>query len=103
MARLQQAWFTFVATYLLGVKADRYFLLLVDETDLIEGWKAIVAAMPFRHRAIPVFWFIYKDKETQSGKYKSHNEIIQRFCLKLYRLSITAAATPGKQPILVFD
>ena len=103
MARLQQAWFTFVVDYLLRVKADRYFLLLVDETDLISGWKAVVAAMPFRHRAIPVFWFIYKDEEIQSQKYKSHNRIIQRFCLKLYRLSIASTATPGKQPILVFD
>lgn len=103
MTRLQQAWFTFVVDYLLRVKAARYFLLLVDETDLIAGWKAVVAAMPFRHRAIPVFWFLYKDEEIQSGKYKSHNQIIQRFCLKLYRFSITSAATPRKQPILVFD
>ena len=103
LTRLQKAWFTFVVDYLLHLKADRYFLLLVDETDLIAGWKAVVAAMPFRHRAIPVFWFIYKDEEIQSGKYKSHNQIIQRFCLKLYQLSMTPAATPGKQPILVFD
>ena len=54
MTRLQQAWFTFVVDYLLRVKAARYFLLLVDETDLIAGWKvSVVAAMPFRHRAIP--------------------------------------------------
>ena len=100
---IQKAWFTFVVGYLLRVKADPYFLLLVDETDLIEGWKAIVVAMPFRHRAIPVFWFIYKDEQIQSGRYKSHNQIVQRFCLKLYQLSITSVATAGKQPILVFD
>lgn len=103
LTRLQNAWFTFIVGHLLRIKADRYFLLLVDETDLIDGWKAIVAAMPFRHRAIPVFWFIYKDEEIQSRKYKSHNEIIQRFCLKLYQLSITSQATVGKAPILVFD
>ena len=103
MARLEKAWFTFILGRLLHIKADRYFLLLVDETDLIDGWKAIVAAIPFRHRAIPVFWFIYKDEEIQSMKYKSHNKIIQRFCLKLYRLSITSEATPRKAPILVFD
>ena len=103
LACLEKAWFTFVVGYLLHIKADRYFLLLVDETDLIERWKVIVAAIPFRHRAIPVFWFIYKDEEIQSGKYKSHNEIIQRFSLKLYRLSITSAATARKRPILVFD
>ena len=54
LACLEKAWFTFVVDWLLRVKADRYFLLLVDETDLIEGWKAIIAAMPFRHRALPV-------------------------------------------------
>ena len=103
LPRLQNAWFTFVVHWLLRLKADRYFLLLVDETDLVDGWKAIVAAMPFRHRAIRVFWLIYKDEEIQSQKYKSHNEIIQRFCLKLYRLSISSQATDGKTPILVFD
>ena len=103
IARIQKVWFTFVVTYLLRVKADRYFLLRVDETDLIDGWKAIVAAMPFRHRAISVFWFIYKDEEIQSRKYKSHNQIIQQFCLKLYRLSMTSSATATKQPVLVFD
>ena len=38
--------------------ADVY--LLVDETDLIAGWKALVVSIRFRHRVIPLFWFIFR-------------------------------------------
>ncbi len=39
--------------------------ILRDETDLIGGFKAIVAASPFRHRAIPIFWHLYIGAEIQ--------------------------------------
>ena len=58
---------------------------------------------PFRHRAIPVLWLVYKDEEIHSGKYKSHNEIIQRFCLKLHQLGVAWAPEADGSPILVFD
>ena len=98
---IQRVYFTFVVRRLWRQKQARLFL--VDETDLISGWKAIVAAIAFRHRAIPVLWLIYKDEEIASGKYKSHNEIIQRFCLKLYQLASSTAPKAGPPPILVFD
>ena len=100
---LQKAWLAFVIQWLRRLKTYRHFLVLVDETDLVGGWKAIVAAVAFRHRAIPVFWHIYKDEEIQSGKYKSHNEIIQEFCLTLYRFAVRCAPQVGEMPILVFD
>ena len=103
MARLEKAWLTFVVGCFCSTKKYPHFLILVDETDLIDGWKAIVAAIPFRHRAIPVFWVIYKDQEIQSGKYKSHNQIVQRFCRKVYRLTVASAPKSGQQPLLVFD
>ena len=103
ITRLQKAWLAFVIQRLRCLKAYRHFLVLVDETDLIGGWKAIVGAVAFRHRAIPVFWFIYKDEEIQSGKYKSHNQIIQHFCLKLYRLAATQTVKVDEEPLLVFD
>ena len=103
IACLQKAWLVFVVRCFCERKAYPHFLLLIDETDLIDGWKAIVAAIPFRHRAIPVFWFIYKDEEIRSGKYKSHNQIIQRFCLKVYRRALGCLPKSGQQPLLVFD
>ena len=101
LGRIQEAWFTFTVEYLWRHLKHRLFL--VDETDLIAGWKTIVAAIPFRHRAIPVLWLVYKDEEIHSGKYKSHNEIIQRFCLKLHQLGVASAPEVGGSPILVFD
>ena len=103
IACLEKAWLVFVLQSLGHLKAYRHWLLLVDETDLVGRWKAVVASVPFRHRAIPVFWFIYKDEEIHAKKYKSHNEIIQRFCLKLYRLATAHAPKAGGMPILVFD
>ena len=103
MARLEKAWVTFVVGCFCSTKQYPHFLILVDETDLIDGWKAIVAAIPFRHRAIPVFWVIYKDEEIHSGKYKSHNQIVQRLCQKVYRLTAACVPKSGRQPLLVFD
>ena len=103
MARLEKAWLTFVVGCFSATKQYPHFLILIDETDLTDGWKAIVAAIPFRHRAMPVFWVIYKDEEIQSGKYKSHNQILQRFCRKVYRRTVACASKSGRQPLLVFD
>ena len=82
--------------------ATRRPLILVDETQVFGDFKAIVAAVPFRHRAIPIYWHIYTDAEIQNMTYKSHNEIIQRFCVTVYQK--TRAALPNTyKPTLVFD
>ncbi len=36
-------------------RAKHQALILIDETDLPGGWKAIVASVPFRNRAIPIY------------------------------------------------
>ena len=77
-------------------------LILVDETKLIDNFKALVAAVPFRQRALPIYWHIYSDAEIQSMTYKSHNEIVQRFCLTVYRQA-QKALCHGCQPTLIFD
>ena len=77
-------------------------LILIDETKLIGGFLAIVAAVAFRHRAIPIYWHIYSDAEIREMKYKSHNEIIQHFCVTVYHQ--TKAALPKTcKPVLIFD
>ena len=77
-------------------------LILIDETKLIGGFKALVAAVAFRHRAIPIYWHIYSNAEIREMKYKSHNEIIQRFCVTRYHQ--TKAALPKTcKPVLIFD
>ena len=77
-------------------------LILIDETKVLGNFKAIVAAVPFRHRALPIYWHIYTDAEIQDMTHKSHNEIIQRFCVTVYQK--TQAALPCKcEPTLIFD
>lgn len=78
-------------------------LLLIDETDLPGGWKALVASVPFRNRAIPISWHIYKNAEISDGTYKSHNELIQNFCLALHRQVLEATEAKGIEPVYVFD
>ena len=94
-------WLTFVLKKA-GKTRKKYASILIDETKLINGYKAIVAAIPFGQRAIPIYWLIYSDDEIRQMKYKSHNQIIESFCSAVYRL--TSAALPkGCQPMLVFD
>ncbi len=77
-------------------------LILIDETQVLGNFKAIVAAVPFRHRALPIYWYIYTDAEIQQMRYKSHNEIIQCFCATVYQK--TKAALPStSEPTLIFD
>ena len=99
---LKAAWFvSVVGWFSKGVRDHLY--LLVDETDLIAGWKALVVAIPFRHRAIPVFWFIYSDQQIRDGIYKSHNEIIQYFCEYVYQEALGVVSKHPQRPVLVFD
>ena len=99
---VKKVWFAFLIGHLWR-QPYQYRFLLIDETDLIDGWKAIVAAVPFRNRAIPVFWHIYKDEQIRDLTYKSHNEILQGFCLKLYDLALKTSPKRGQMPVLVFD
>ena len=99
---LKEVWFVWVVSWF-SKAANAHLYLLVDETDLIAGWKAVVVAIPFRHRAIPVFWFIYSDEQIREGIYKSHNEIIQYFCGYVYQVALEVVSKQHQRPVLVFD
>ena len=59
---LMEAWCLFVCHWVWKPRTQDYFYVLVDETDLPNGWKALVASIPFRNRAIPIFWLVYEDE-----------------------------------------
>ena len=99
---LKAAWFVSVVSWCCKAGNDHLYLL-VDETKLIAGWKALVVAIPFRHRAIPMFWFIYNDQQIRDGIYKSHNEIIQYFCEFVYQEALGVVSKHQQRPVLVFD
>ena len=81
---VMRCWLCFVLSRVCQADTRRP-LILIDETQLLGACKAIVAAVPFRRRAIPIYWHIYTDAEIQELTYNSHNEIIQRFCFTVYR------------------
>ena len=99
---LKAAWFVSVVGWC-SKAANAHLYLLIDETKLIAGWKALVVALAFRHRAIPVFWFIYNDQQIRDGIYKSHNEIIQYFCEFVYQEALEVVSKHQQRPVLVFD
>ena len=99
---LKRAWFVSVLSWFSKAAGDHLYLL-VDETQLLGAWKALVVAVPFRHRAIPVFWFIYSDQQIRGGIYKSHNEIIQYFCEFVYQVALEVMSPQKRCPVLVFD
>ena len=76
---LKGTWFVSVVRWV-SKDANAHLYVRVEETQLIAGWKALGVAIPFRHRAIPVFAFIYSDAQSREGIYKRHNEIIHYFC-----------------------
>ena len=94
-------WHTFVLQRVCKDR-EKYATILIDETDLPHGFKALVAAVPFRCRAIPIYWQIYTNEQIRQMKYQSHNALIQAFCTTLYRE--TKAVLPnGCEPEFVFD
>lgn len=99
---LKSAWFFWAMSWF-SKDAGAHVYLLVDETQLLGAWKALVVAIPFRHRAIPVFWFIYNDQQIRDCIYKSHNEIIQYFCEFVYQEALEVMSKNKQHPVLVFD
>ena len=100
---LMEAWCLFVCRWVWKPRTQDYFYVLVDETDLPNGWKALVASIPFRNRAIPIFWVVYEDEEIRNMTYKSHNTLIQNFCLKVNALTLSVLGNKKQKPLFVFD
>ena len=99
---MKATWFVSVVSWF-SKDTNEHLYLLVDETKLLAGWQALVVALAFRHRAIPVFYFIYSDQQIREGIYKSHNEIIQYFCEYVYQEALGVVSKRDQRPVLVFD
>ncbi|MDQ1317921.1 MAG: family transposase [Candidatus Poribacteria bacterium] len=53
--------------------------VLVDGVELMYGYKAFVAAIPFRKRAIPVAFKVYTNQQIKDMIYPSENTIVWNF------------------------
>ena len=99
---LMEAWCLFVCQWV-WKRTQTYFYVLIDETKLAKGWIALVASIPFRNRAIPIFWCVYENEEIRNMTYKSHNTLIQDFCLKVNEVTLKVLGDKKQKPLLVFD
>ena len=68
--------------------AGEDLLFLLDETERIAGWKALVVAIPFWHRAIPVFWFLYNNQQIRVWLMDCFLSVMRRLPLHIGRRHI---------------
>ncbi|MCH8293047.1 hypothetical protein IH992_18310 [Candidatus Poribacteria bacterium] len=99
--RVMARWATFVLSAVYRNRG-KVVPILIDETDLISPFKAIVAAVPFRQRAIVIYFKIYTNSEIRSMRYLSHNTLVQKFCWRVNKIA-TMALPKRSKPVLIFD
>jgi hypothetical protein len=75
-------------------------IVLIDGVDLIHNYKAFVAALPFRKRAIPLEFKIY-NQQIDDMVYRSENDVIWNFLDLVYET--IQRIFPGRKVIFVFD
>ena len=102
LSTAMEAWCAFVLWQLYDKKGQVPRILLVDETDILKNYRIIVIAVPFRKRAIPIYWQIYEKDAFDKMAYPSHNVLVQEFCYQFINQFEKAFPNVHK-PVLVFD
>ena len=96
------AWCAYVLRQLYDKTGCAPRFMLVDETDILQNYRIIVIAVPFRKRAIPIYWEIYEKDAFDKMVYPSHNVLVQEFCCQFIQQFETTLPNVRK-PIFVFD
>jgi hypothetical protein len=94
------SWTRFVLMRLYSTTKDA-IIVLVDGVDLIDDYKAFVAAIPYRKRSIPLNFKMYTNQQIRDMVYRSENDIVWSFLDFSYK-SIQKVF-PGRRVIFVFD
>jgi hypothetical protein len=94
------SWSRYVLQKVYG-KTNDAIIVLVDGTALIHGYKAFVAAIPYRKRAIPLMFKAYTNQQIRDMVYTSENEVIWNFLDLTYKA--IQKVFPGRRVIFVFD
>lgn len=101
ITNVMKQWALFVLRKVHGTTKSKV-VLLIDETDLLFGYKAIVVAIPFRMRAIPIYFRVYSNEQIQDMVYMSHNTLVWNFLIELKQLQHQALGK-RRRFIWVFD
>ena len=94
------SWSSFVLERVYA-KTNDAIIILVDGTDLIHGYKAFVASIPYRKRAIPLTFKAYTNQQIRDMVYRSENDIVWNFLDLTYET--IQKVFPGRRVIFVFD
>ena len=94
------SWSRYVLQKVYG-KTNDAIIVLVDGTGLIHDYKAFVAAIPYRKRAIPLMFKVYTNQQIRDMVYTSENEVIWNFLDLTYKA--IQKVFPGRRVIFVFD
>ena len=80
-------------------------MVLVDEVDLVYGYKALVAAVPFRNRAIPILFKIFTNQQIRDLVYRSKNWVIWNFMDQACEIIQKALEDmdSDREPVFIFD
>ena len=85
-------------------KAHR-IMILVDEVDLIDGYKALVAAIPFRKRAIPIVFKVFTNQQIRDMMYRSKNDVVWNFMDQAHETiqRVLWDMESDREPVFIFD
>lgn len=99
------SWTKLVLKKVYVYKKTHRIMVLVDEVSLIGEYKALVAAIPFRKRAIPIVFKIFTDQQINDMLYRSKNDIIWNFIDQVHDTIRKAQNNieTAKQPVYIFD
>ena len=79
-------------------------IIIIDMTKLIGPFRAIVAAVPYRKRAIPIYYIIFTNDQIRRLEYLSQNQIIEIFIQEVTEILREALGKKkSKRMIWVFD
>lgn len=82
-------------------KSGDTIIILVDGVSLMYGYKAFVAAIPFRKRAIPIAFKVYTNQQIKDIVYPSENWIVWNFMDMV--IDAIRRIVPTRKVIFVFD
>ncbi len=100
MMDMMFCWTKFVLQNVYGKTKDA-IIVIIDGTDLIHGFKSLVAAIPYRKRSIPLMFKTYTNQQIRDMLYLSENWIVWNFMDQVYET--IQRLFFGRRVIFVFD
>ena len=94
------SWSRFVLSMVYASAAGKA-MFLIDEVDLIGGYKALVVSIPFRKRAIPIIFMVYTNQQIRDMIYRSKNDIVWNFMDRVHET--IQRVLPEKEAVFIFD